>query len=196
MKEQPFYLGERPPETNEDKDKKDGPELKMTFAGTIPEALENFKPKQRSNEELERAHILSEKHERRSMVVRRLLYLERKREEILGYMMDSGKRNAGNLAAMDSKAAIVIIPLGILGVIAAFIFAHGTAAKFLAAGAVALTAFICLKIAEKIIFSGMNSRNREWAARLEELRAEHEELSREREELIRDIKELEDMNEE
>ena len=194
-KEQPFYLGERLPEKNDETDKKEDA-LKISYGGAMDEALEHYRPRQRTNEELERAHILSEKHERKSMVVRRLLYLEKKRSEILGYMMDSGKRNTGMLASMDSKAAIVIVPLAILGVIVAFFFPVSMGRKFLYAGVVIIMAFVCLKIAEKLIHNDMDRRNREWAARLEELRTEHEELSREREDLIREMKELEDMDKE
>ena len=89
----PFYLGERPAQPEKEEEKKEEKEcLKISYGGAMPELLEHYRPEQRTNADLEKARILSEKYTRKNMVHRRLLYLERKQQELTGYMMDAGKR--------------------------------------------------------------------------------------------------------
>ena len=89
-----FYLGKT--EKTEAPQKPEEPKTGITYGGAMPLSFEHYQPEERSEEDLARARLLAEKHERKSMVVRRLLYIEKRRTELLGYMVESEKNSAKN----------------------------------------------------------------------------------------------------
>ncbi|MBR5419612.1 MAG: hypothetical protein IK115_00535 [Lachnospiraceae bacterium] len=82
----PFYLGERKEEPPKTEDTEPGP--RISYGGAMPELLEHYQPEQRTNADLEKARILMDKYEKKSMINRRILYLERRRQELTGYLID------------------------------------------------------------------------------------------------------------
>ncbi len=84
----------------------EAPVFRLSYGGQIPAQYEHARQQQRTNEDLARARLLSEKHARKSMVVRRILYLEKRRQELFAYMADSGRRQTN---AYNKKLFLCIV---------------------------------------------------------------------------------------
>ncbi|MCR4643773.1 MAG: hypothetical protein K5697_17325 [Lachnospiraceae bacterium] len=92
-KEIPFYLGERI--VKEEEKKEDEDRLRISYGGAMPEQLEKYRPRQRTNEELAQARVLMQKYEKKQMLNRRILYLERRRLFLVTNMQSSDRRRRG-----------------------------------------------------------------------------------------------------
>ena len=110
-----FYLGEKKeePEPIDNPYKKDPV---ISYGGEMPLVFCNEEYVPLTNDEIANKRILSELLEKKNMINRRMLYLENKRMELLGYSMkiekeDSGKgiRGFAKFMLIFSTAAVLLI---------------------------------------------------------------------------------------
>ena len=97
-----FYLGkneESAPEEEQASEKN----FRIAYGGALPFELEKSNDKWGSPENMERVKVLSEKCERRSRVVGRLIYLERRQMDIITAMTGIGKRHRESKAGSFSE---------------------------------------------------------------------------------------------
>lgn len=90
-----FYLGKKEESVREEEEPS-GEEFRTTYGGDIPFALIKSDDRWGSSDNMERVRLLSEKCERRSRVVSRLIYLERRQMEIITAMTGIGKKYKEN----------------------------------------------------------------------------------------------------
>ena len=110
-KDTPFYLGAKPKE--ETKPESDEPVFHLSYAGALSYSFEHHKHRPRTNEDLARAHLLSEKQERKSRIVWRLLYIEKRRQDLIGYMADYAKKHSGEALKVLLLSILVAVNLTI-----------------------------------------------------------------------------------
>ena len=185
-KDIPFYLGK--PLKTETPKKEEPPATHLSYGGAIPYAYEQHQPRQRTNEDLAHARLLSEKHQQKSMVVWRLLYLEKRRQRITDSLA-SATRNATN-AAM--KREILCIAIAVIAAICMLLFLPLKRA-LLCIGTACLLYIIYLILRKPSIREYRGDRIAEWNRELQKMQDEHEELEQEKEQLTAEIKELESL---
>lgn len=182
-----FYLGKKqePPADEKPSSEK---AFRTAYGGALPFALEKAEDKWNTPENMERVKILSKKCERRSMIVRRLIDLERRQMNIITAMTGMGKRHSASkkYSNMPIVTAIYITGLALLII-------------FIVQGLNILPAIIIFALLTGFFFFALKhdqaiieSRHAELSAKLREIEEEHENLEKEREELNREIKELTD----
>ena len=110
-KDTPFYLGAKPKE--ETKPASDEPVFHLSYGGALPYSFEHHKYRPRTNEDLAKAHLLSEKQERKSRIVWRLLYIEKRRQDLIGYMADYAKKHSGEALKVLLLSILVAVNLTI-----------------------------------------------------------------------------------
>ena len=185
-KDIPFYLG-KPLKTETGK-KEEAPATHLSYGGAIPYAYEHHQPRQRTNEDLARARLLSEKHQRKSMVVWRLLYLEKRRQRIMDSLA-SATRNEANTATKREILCIVIAVIAAICLLLLFPLKRA----LLGIGAACLLYFFYLLFRKPNIREYRGGRIVEWNRELQKMQEEHEELEQEKAQLTTEIKELESL---
>lgn len=185
-KDIPFYLG-KPLKTETGK-KEEAPATHLSYGGAIPYAYEHHQPRQRTNEDLARARLLSEKHQRKSMVVWRLLYLEKRRQRILDSLA-SATRNVANAAI---KREILCLAIAVIAAIC-LLLVFPLKRALLCISAAVLLYIIYLFFRRSTIREYRGGRIAEWNRELQKMQDEHEELEQEKEQLTAEIKELESL---
>ncbi|MCR5249451.1 MAG: hypothetical protein K6E50_02460 [Lachnospiraceae bacterium] len=186
MAEQVFYLGKRKHKEEDDADQKTG----IRFGGAMPDFLENPDYTPRTEEQVSLCRALTEKHERKAMIVWRLLYLEKKRSELTSYMMDAEKRNNG----ADSKSQLLFLIFGGSLLLFSVIF-------FLSQASPGSALFLLFTIALLAIISrslsnnSLSHRMAEWNRDLTKMLDEHRALEEEKKQLETEIAELEEKKE-
>lgn len=183
-KENTFYLGKR--EHPEEPPKPEEPKYRLSYAGALPASFEDHQPKPRTNEDLALARLLSEKHERKSMVVRRILYLEKRRQELLGYMADADK----NASKATYKQSIFLL-IGDLIVLLFLFFFLPLPYSLVTAVLVCIVIPVFLLHKSPLLRRERTPRQIQWDLQMEEMRDEHDALIQEKEELTAQIRELE-----
>ena len=192
MSDQVFYLGEK-----KEKPKTEKPEEEKTnirYGGAMPDFLENPEYRPRTEEEVERARLLSAKHERKAMIVRRLLYLEKRQSEILSYMMGSDHKHATREQTHNSvfffyAGAVLLIVI----VLSSFLNPDLGIGIFIPMIIVLVIAALYKRYEAN---RSANWREKEWEQELREMENEHRELSAEKAQLMTEIREMENPPEE
>jgi hypothetical protein len=176
-----------PGEKNE-KANSDQPVFHLSYAGQIPYAYEHFEHRKRTNEDLERAHTLSLKQDRKSRIVWRLLYIEKRSQDLVGYMANYEKKRSGETLKAQLLALVIVINLSIC----LFLTISKIAAILLTIVLAVIFIYFCVEIQrpDRIRFSG---RMAYWNSELYDLKAEHEELELEKEQISEEIRQLEEL---
>ena len=179
-----FYLGTK--EKNETEPIPEPPVFHLSYAGQIPYAYEHHKYRTRTNEDLERARLLSLKQDRKSRIVWRMLYIEKRRQDLIGYMADYEKKRSGEALKVQILALVFIVNLSIC----LFLILPKITAILLTIGLVVLYLYFCSEIQrpDRIHFSG---RMGYWNSELYDLQTEHEELDTEKKQISEEIRQLE-----
>lgn len=179
-----FYLGKKEkPETSPEPEQT---KYRLSYGGALPASFEQYQPKQRTNEDLALARLLSEKHERKSMVVHRILYLEKRRQDLLGYIADAEK----NASKGHSKNTLFIL----MGTLAAlFLLLLTLPLPYALISAVVICGTIAVYLLRKNPLSAnyQTPRQIQWDQQMQEMQEEHDALMQEKDELTAQIKELE-----
>ena len=180
-----FYLGKRE-ESDPEEEKASEKNFRIAYGGDIPFELEKSNDKWGSPENMERVRVLSEKCERRSRVVGRLIYLERRQMDIITAMTGIGKRhrenNAGSFPLLVFSLFVITCPL-LLFFVWLFLKEH---LIFLIMAGVFWIAGLLVMIKNKK--SAADVKQEELSAMLVEIEEEHELLEKEKEELTIEIK--------
>ncbi len=191
MEDAVFYLGEKKetgPEGGEAAEKKD---FRIAYGGDMPAFLENPEYRPLTEAEVEKKRILMDKHGRRSMIVRRLLYLEKRRTEIVGYMSSTERLKKRERAV--GRIKIILFLILTLFVIL-FLYLATSANECLMVGIPLGIGLIVYAILRRRARQHTEYwREAEWEMSLNEMEAEHEELMKEKEQLTKEIKELENV---
>ena len=182
-----FYLGKNEEPVSEDGQASEE-ELRISYGGDIPDALLKSDDKWGSRENMERVKVLSEKCERRSRVVSRMIYLERRQMEIITAMTGIGKRQwekkADFFQVFVFLVFVIICPV-LLFVIWMYLRDHlilwMSALVFWIAG---------LALMKKTRKSSTERKQEELSGKLKEIEEEHELLEKERGELNAEIQRL------
>ena len=114
-----FYLGEKKtePEAVGNPYRKDPV---ISYGGEMPLVFSNEEYVPLTNDEIEKKRILSEMLEKKNMINRRLLYLEGKKQDLLGYYMKIEKNDKGRDIRGFAKAMLtflgifIVLMLGVL----------------------------------------------------------------------------------
>ena len=81
----------------------------ISYGGEMPLVFSNEEYVPRTSDEVEKNRVLSEMLEKKNMINRRLLYLESKRMELLGYYMKIEKSDKGSGAREFLKIFLFLI---------------------------------------------------------------------------------------
>ena len=154
----------------------------------LPFELEKSNDKWGSPENMERVKVLSEKCERRSRVVGRLIYLERRQMDIITAMTGIGKRHreskAGSFPLLIFSLFVITCPL-LLFFVWLLLREH---LIFLIMAVVFWIAGLLLMMKNKK--SAADIKHEELSGKLKEIEEEHELLEKEKEELTVEINSL------
>lgn len=141
------------------------------------ELLDNLDYSPRTNEEVEENRKLSELYEEKNMVNRRLLYLEKKQLEIMGYLQDSGHRKSKE----DYKKGSIVFTAIVIILILIYIFYP----KALMPCIMGVIIFFVIRSGNS--FGKLSDKQEKWVKQLDELKKEHEELEYKKEHLLAKI---------
>ncbi len=143
------------------------------------EFLDNLEYTPRTNEEVKENRKLSELYEEKNMINRRLLYLEKKQLEIMGYYQESGHRKSKE----DYKKGSIIFVAVVLALIFLYIFFPKGF----------MPCVMVVIIIAVIKFGGkqekLSDKQKEWTKQLDEIEKEHKELEQKKEQLLEKIEE-------
>ena len=189
MEDAVFYLGEKKESVSAEGDTAEKKEYRIAYGGDMPAFLENPEYRPLTEAEVEKKRILMDKHERRSMIVRRILYLEKHRMEILGYM---SMAHRGRKAEKRADTMGVLRSLFFVVLFFVFLYLMTTPRELLMIGLPVGAVFLIIAILRrKASREAQHWRQAEWEMQLNEMEAEHEELMKEKDQLTKEIKELE-----
>lgn len=185
-KDTAFYLGTK--EKNDAEPISDQPVFHLSYAGALSYSFEHHEHRPRTNEELEKAHTLSLKQDRKSRIVWRLLYIEKRRQDLLDYMSLYEKKHSGEALKVLLLCVVIIINLSIC----LFILIPPLPAILLTAVLLGLGFVLYAKYNAP---DRWHSRGRMayWNNELFELQSEHDELEIEKEQISEEIRELEEL---
>ena len=185
-----FYLGKKEESAGDNADAGTGKKYRTALSGDLPFALETYNDKWHSESNLERVEELSKKCERRSMVVRRMIYLERRQTEIISAMMGHGKRfYKAKLPFVISGPLLITAPVLIP-------FLVWSATFTLVIPIIAIIIFITIIITCSTIDKRVHERKEEELSwKLKGIEIEHEELETEKAELDIEISKLRKIDE-
>lgn len=186
-KETVFYLGEKDKTGNEVKPSSEK-NYRIAYGGDLPFELEASDDKWNSPENRERINILTQKNERRSMVVRRLIYLERRQMEIITALSGIEKRFS---ASGDIRFQLIIVMLFAIGIPSWIVMIMSGVNIALALILPALFIAFCA-VALKLSSASFKRKEEELAMMLRDIKEEHDSLEKEHDELLLEIKKLTD----
>ena len=179
-----FYLGEKKPEPEPAENPyRKGP--RISYGGDMPLVFSDEEYVPLTNDEVEKNRAYSEMLEKKNMINRRMLYLEKRKMELLGYYMKIEKNDKGRNIRSFAKTLLVI-----LGVI--IVLMLGMLDKRLAvAGAIAFIA-MALFIYNRYSSENPDGKLNDLDNKMTAMEDEHKMLEREKEELLAKIQEYRD----
>ncbi|MCR4585481.1 MAG: hypothetical protein K5686_07105 [Lachnospiraceae bacterium] len=179
-KETTFYLGEKKTETVIDKNPYQEKTV-ISYGGEMPLVFSNEEYVPLTNDEVENKRILSDMLEKKNMINKRMLYLENKRMELLGYYMKIEKDDKGR--SVRGLAKFMLVFTGAAATLMLSVIDKEKA--ILSAGFfIFLGLVIFIRTREERTEEKLSDLDR----KVEEMEREHEKLEKEKEKLQEKIK--------
>ena len=184
-KDTTFYLGAKEKEDTEPI--KDPPAFHLSYGGALSYSFEHHEYRPRTNEDLAKAHTLSVKQDRKSRIVWRLLYIEKRRQDLLDYMAGYERKHSGEELKVFLLSLLFVVSLALC----LFIALPMKTALLLSIASLFLVLFLYSKYIAPDHWRACG-RMAYWNNELFELQSEHDELELEKEQISEEIRQLEE----